>query len=171
MKKSFKKLYRFEWKISAQKESFIKTLIESWGFQVKAVGIGTLSVDYNPEYESMPDFAVIYNNDIIAYVEVTGANVKIAPGLRLWIALHKYLKYNELYRKNPVYFIYLGFNQNNLIFTKYLPIWEIDRYAKKNYIEKIIRGRKERYIAIPFSVWKDLRELYREFLQVLKNGI
>ena len=168
MKKSFKRLYSFEWKISAQKEAFIKTLIESWGFQVKAIGIGTLSVDYNPEYESMPDFAVIYNNDIIAYIEVTGANVKIVPGLRLWIGLHKYIKYNELYRKHPIYFVYLGFNRGTLSFVKYLPIWEIDRYASKNLIEKTIRGRREKYITIPFSVWKDLRELHYEFLQVVR---
>ena len=169
--KSFKKLYSPFWKISAQKEAFVKCLLESWGLEVKPIGVGTMSVDYVDDYGSMPDFAVLYPSDksVLAYIEVTGGNLKILPGLNLWITVDKYLKYNPLYRNHPVYFIYLGFNQNRLSFTKYLPINIIDKYASKNIVEKIIRGRKERFIAIPFSIWRDLKELYLEFLQVLKQ--
>jgi len=167
--KSFKKLYRFEWKISAQKEAFVKCLLEAWGLRVKASGIGVMSIDYVSEYESLPDFSVYFNGKTIAFIEVTGGNIRILPNLNLWIAYHKYNKYNELYRKVPVYFIYIGFNNNLMSFIKYLPIWEIDRYAKKNIIIKTIRGRKERYITIPFSYWRDLKQLYYEFLQVLKK--
>ena len=75
----------------------------------------------------------------------------------------------------PLLYIFLvgrilkGIERNQLSFTKYLPINIIDKYASKNIVEKIIRGRKERFIAIPFSVWRDLKELYLEFLQVMRK--
>jgi len=165
--KSFKKLYSFEWKISAQKESFVKVLLESWGLRVRAVGIGTLNDRYLNDFISEPDFEVYYENDLIAYIEVTGANLKINKHDNLWIAVHKIDKYNILLLNRPVYIVYMGFNRNRLMFIKYLGLNEVKKF-EKNIIIKKIRGRCEKYIAIPYSRWHPIKELYREFLQVIR---
>ena len=160
---SFKQKYAFQWPLSAQKEAFVKVLLESWGFRAKAVGVGTLSDKYTDESQSLPDFAIYHNNTLIAYVEVTGGNINLKNIISdgLWIGLHKYRKYVEFWRRRPVYFIYLGFRKNRLSIARYCSIETVDKYS--NCVKILtIRGKAERYIIIPYDEFKPLHELYQE---------
>ena len=162
----FKKKYRPYWCLSAQKESFVKVLLESWGFEVRPVGIGSLSEEYIDASGSRPDFAV-YNiyNDLVCFIEVTGANNKVSENTaNIYVTYDKYLKYSDC--KTPVYFVYLGFLKGKLRIAKWLE-YETLRYFKKNIITRKIRGIEETFIVTPRSAWKPLKDLFFELKGIL----
>ena len=158
----FKAIYRESWRLGNQKEAFVKTLLESWGFYVKNIGIGVMREEYVRQVVSLPDFAVYIpgDKDIVAYVEVTGGrNVEI--GENLWVCASKYDKYFSLARDRPVYFIYIGFKDGKMNFIRYCNYNTLKKYADNIKTVKI-RGIIEHYIVTPFSAWNKIKYLYNE---------
>ena len=164
----FKKKYRPYWRLSAQKESFVKVLLESWGFRVRPVGLGSLSARYVEASGSKPDFAVYdFRDELVCFIEVTGANMKVSEKTAdIYVTYDKYLKYQGLVRKIPVYFIYLGFSRGKLSVAKYID-YQTLKYFAKNIKKRSIRGVEEVFIVTPRSAWRPLRELYYELVGVI----
>jgi len=164
---AFKRAYRYYWYLSNQKEAFVKTLVESWGFIVRSVGLGALSNRYVNASGSKPDFAIYHpDGDLLAYVEVTGGYNIDHSEYEIWITYDKFRKYYKLRREIPIYFVYLGFNENKLSLALWCEYEDLYPYSeKRENIKKIkIRGLEETFIVTPRTLWKPLKKLYHELI-------
>jgi len=164
--KKFKRAYKLEWKLSNQKEAFIKLWLESLGFQVRACGLGALEERRKRKSGSLPDFSVWKNNRLVAFVEVTGSNF-YKEGDERYIILAKISRYYRLARKRqvPVYFVYLAFHRGKLRAAYYVDIRTALHYANNPDHHRIFItrwGTEEHFVWIPNSEWKPLSLLVKE---------
>ena len=167
----FKRAYAPSWRLSNQKEYFVKTLIEATGLKVKFVGLGAGSRRYVKATGSLPDLAVLLGNDIIAYVEVTGANHFYDPP-EIFVSLDKFRKYWEIAKHTPVFFVYLGFREGRLIWAGWLSYEDLYPYGEDPGSLRKLKpyGVEETFIATPRTAWRPLRTLLTELLS-LSNSI
>jgi len=164
----FKRTYRFQWSLSNQKEAFVRILINSFGFKCKPLGIGVENRYYVKRIGSKPDFAVLDNNKVIAYIEVTGGNLNIQPGDELWVQKAKLKKFYKLRKKAKIFFVYLGFYDYKLSIARYCEYEDLYPYCEnpRDIRQVDIRGIPELYIATPYSLWKPLSRLRIELAKL-----
>ncbi len=168
--KRFKRAYKPFWAFSSLKESFVRTLLEAWGFRVRPLGIGVESRREVKETGSGPDFAVYLGDELLCFIEVTGPNWHYAPGQPVWVTYDKFRKLHAWHLKAPVIFVFLGFNDNRLVAALYADYETLYPYAEDpRYIVKAAPyGIEETYIQTPYTAWKPLRKLVRELLPLVR---
>ncbi|MCD6562454.1 MAG: hypothetical protein J7K23_00900 [Thermoproteales archaeon] len=164
---AFKRAYRLQWHISNQKEKFIELFFRSLGFTIRPIGIGTGSEKYYSESGSKPDYALCYLGDVIAYIEVTGANKNYRRGQDIYITLDKFQKYYSLAKNIPVLFIFIGLNNGKMEYAGYCWYEDLYPYSEKNIIERNFYGIPEKYIVTPFKLWKPLHKITLELSKLL----
>ncbi len=172
--KRFKRAYRLEWKLSNQKESFIKLLFESLGFQVRTTGLGVMEDGYKKESGSKPDFLILWNNSKLCYIEVTGDNFYDHSKEKYIIAdkIRKAL-FIEAAEGLPTIFIYLGLKNGKLVEACFVDLRQAEKYyadEKYHRFYKTKWGTEEHFVYIPDSEWRPLSNLVFELLR-LRLGV
>lgn len=163
-KNYWKEAYKDSWDISSQKEKLIKELIEDLtGYKVHEVGLGAGSIelidgsakDNNLEKGD----ADLYVDECDTYVEVTGPNVITLFDAPLWVRPDKLKNAYRKLKKNKgkhhiiVHVQIVKGSLIRLIRGIVLNAEFFDRVKGKEFEikEKIINGRTERYVVIPYK--------------------
>ena len=161
--KRFKKAYRLEWKLSSQKEAFVKLLFESLGFKVVPYGLGVMEERTKNTVGSRPDFKILDSQgNVLFYVEVTGDNF-YRKGKEKYITYDKVKKYRFI--KEPVLFIYLGLKDGKLVEACFTDLRSVLKYAANRMYHRYKEtkwGTIEHFVYIPEFEWKPLNELAHE---------
>jgi len=164
--KRFKKAYRLEWKLSNQKEAFVKLWLESLGFQVRACGLGALEERRKRKSGSLPDFSVWKNNRLIAFIEVTGSNF-YKEGDERYIIYDKIRKFYllRIERGVEVFFVYLALWKGRLRAAYYVSLETALKYFDDERYHRRLKtrwGTEEHFVHIPNHEWKPLSLLVKE---------
>jgi len=169
--KRFKKAYRLEWRLSNQKEAFVKLLFESLGFGVIPYGLGVIDEKMKRRSGSLPDFKIVdEKGDVIAYLEVTGSNFH-KKGEEKYIIFDKIRKFSML--DAPTFFVYLGMKNGKLVEAKYVSLRQTLRYAVNKLYHRYKQtrwGTIEHFIYVPDDAWQSLNDLVQELLRLRVGG-
>jgi len=162
-KEYWKKRYKDKWEEGNRREEIVKTLLESWGFEVVNFGFEALSTQYNPDSpdeKGKPDFFIEYDKNRI-FFEVTGTSVgSVTPEAQIWLRPDKveYVKKHEV----KAYCIH--------VLDKYELIRFIDMHKiiGMKLIHPTIRGTRETYYEIDPSEWGSEEDLKKILLASYK---
>ena len=166
--KKFKRAYRLEWRLSNQKESFIKLWLESLGFQVRPLGLGCMEEKRKRRSGSLPDFSVWRGSKFVCFIEVTGSNF-FKYSDEKYIIYDKIRKFSELARQRNarVYFVYLALHKGRLRAAFYIDLNTALKYAINSDFHRFLKtrwGTEEHFVYIPNQAWKPLSLLPNELL-------
>ena len=169
----FKRAYAPSWRLSNQKEYFVAMLLSTLGYRVKFIGLGAGSERYEPGRGSPPDLAVYRGEELIAYVEVTGANFLPADTSNIYITYDKFRKYHRWAEKKPLFFVYLGFRRGKLVFARWAAYEDLYPYAEdpKSIIHRTTPAGQEKFISTPARLWKPIPSLLRLLLELYPTRV
>lgn len=158
-KNYWKNAYKNMWDASSEREMFIVQWIkENTGLVAKVIGLGAGTNDFingsaaeNGHEKGDADLHIV---DTDVYIEVTGPlSTKVSPLSPLWFRPDKF--------NNAVIHKRAG---HDTFFAHHCPsknLWRVihinDELVKRLYnrdfkvVEPVIRGRKERYVEIPYN--------------------
>ena len=161
---AFQEIYRYQWRLSNLKESFVKLFLESHGYEVRPLGRGVMNpnvVKASLKIKAVPDFAVYYQDYFIAFVEVTGANSYYDPRMGVWINLTKAELANKV--DSPYFFVCLFISRKILrkaVFVDKSAV--IYHYEAQDIIRRKIKGVTHKFVHIPWRETKPLKDLPSE---------
>lgn len=112
----------------------------------RGLGAGTeVWLDIPPDYKNEPDLKLWFKYNNFADIEVSGSDaVTLGPYTNIWLLPGKLDAAVTEEEKGHLYWFYMVYKNKTVVLTP-----DIVKPYKNNIIEPTIRGKRERYIAIP----------------------